>query len=124
MTSVVKDVLRDGTNLQAPNFHTQEDFFSSGHQSVRSRPSTGRPSLVFSAARRSMRNFETPVGPVLASSQGSCTTVVPDTPDASQGVNMGEMDRLSQVLDRVELSGDPALQHHLAEILSLMRTGS
>ena len=74
------------------------------------------------------------VGPIRASSQGLCGTsgtVVPDTPVASQDVDMdpcpdagvGEMDRLSRVLSAVQLSSNANLQHHLAEIMRLVRAG-
>ena len=124
--------------MQAPNPRTQEDFESTGHQTAQQgstqsarqsvqteRRGSQRASLVFSSSQRTARSFETPsVGPIRASSQGSCGTVVPDTPVSSQDVDMlgglGEMDRLSQVMGRVGLSGNPDLQHHLAEIMRLM----
>ncbi len=126
--------------MQVPNPRTQEEFDSTGHQTdqrVQSaqsiqqsvplqRVSSWRASLAFPSTQRTARNFETPsVGPIRASSQGSCGTVVPDTPVTSQdidmGAEMGEMDRLSQVLGRVELSGNADLQHHMSEILRMLR---
>lgn len=111
-----------------PDFRTQEEFHSSGHQSAHSRrPSPAAvPAFVFPSSQRPARSFQTPhsggsVTQDHVSSQGSCPTAVPDTPDGSADVDMGEMELLSQVLGRVELAGNPMLQHHFAEIQRLMR---
>ena len=49
-------------------------------------------------------------------------TVIPDTPPSLQdSCPDQDMARLARVLGGVELNGNPDLQHHLAQVLRLMR---